>query len=155
MTIKIIDGCLLNAFGRGDIDVLAHCVNTKGVMGSGVAKLVKERYPVVFNRYKTVCDENFPEDLLGKVQLSHIGWESDNTRVANLFGQLNYGTDKRHGNYGAIASCLLKLSERVDTAYSIGIPYKMCSDRAGCQWDIILEMVEFYLKSHEVKIYKL
>lgn len=124
-------------------------------MGSGVAKLVKERYPVVFDRYKTVCNEYFPEDLLGKVQLTCVGWESDNKRVANLFGQLDYGTDKRHGNYGAIGSCLLKLSERIDTAHSIGIPFNMCSYRAGCQWEIILEIVEFYLKNHEVKIYKL
>jgi hypothetical protein len=31
----------------------------------------------------------------------------------------------------------------------------MGSDRAGGDWEIVLEMIEFYFKDHTVKIYKL
>ena len=42
-----------------------------------------------------------------------------------------------------------------DCATIIGFPFKMGSDRAKGDWDIVLEMIEFYFKDHNVKIYKL
>lgn len=42
---------------KGDIfesgaQVILHQVNCQGVMGSGVAKQVREKYPIVFEYYK-------------------------------------------------------------------------------------------------------
>ena len=37
-------------------DMICHQVNCMGVMGSGVAKQVKERYPKVFEEYVNWCN---------------------------------------------------------------------------------------------------
>lgn len=38
-----------------DIDALAHGVNCMGVMGAGIAVEFKQRWPVMFHRYRTAC----------------------------------------------------------------------------------------------------
>jgi hypothetical protein len=37
----------------------------------------------------------------------------------------------------------------------VGFPHKMGSDRAGGDWDIVLEMIKYYFKDHQVKVYRL
>ena len=36
-------------------NIIVHQTNCQGVMGSGIAKQVKERYPEVFNAYYHYC----------------------------------------------------------------------------------------------------
>ena len=47
-----------------DCDIIVHQVNCYGVMGSGIAKQVKERYPDVYDIYKSLCNNVVPEVLL-------------------------------------------------------------------------------------------
>lgn len=37
----------------------------------------------------------------------------------------------------------------------VGFPFKMGSDRAGGDWNIVLEMIDFHFQDNEVIIYKL
>ena len=64
-------------------DVICHQTNCQGVMGSGVAKQVREKYPQVYEQYKRVCASG--ERLLGRTQIVPI---SATQSIANLFGQL-------------------------------------------------------------------
>jgi hypothetical protein len=57
--------------------------------------------------------------------------------------------------YGAMGHALQYMSERVAEGEAIGFPYNMGCDRAGGDWGIVLEMIEFYFKDHQVKIYRL
>ena len=43
---------LLDALDRKEVDVIGHVVNCQGVMGGGIAKSIKERYPSVYEEYK-------------------------------------------------------------------------------------------------------
>jgi O-acetyl-ADP-ribose deacetylase (regulator of RNase III) len=43
-------------FEAEDLDAIAHGVNCKGVMGAGIAKEVRERYPWSFTDYRTMCE---------------------------------------------------------------------------------------------------
>lgn len=155
MTIKIIEGNLINAFGRGDVDVMCHCCNAQGKMNSGIAKSIRETYPLAYKRYMHFYNEG--KLNLGDVIGVNIGWESDNSIIYNMVGQEFYGYDgKRYLNYGAIAKCLQSVSERTNhVIHTIGFPYLMGCDRAGGDWDIVLGMIDFYFKNHKVKIYKL
>ena len=157
MTIEIVTGDLLAAFKTKEVDYIAHCVNAQGVFGSGVALQVKQQYPSVYGRYLIACDNEDDQILLlGKAQKVLVGWESEERAIFNLFGQLNYGTSKRQGNYGAIATCLLNMRKQITKSdIVVGFPYKMCSDRAGCDWNIILEMIEYFFSDVTVKVYKL
>lgn len=156
MTVKIISGNLLDAFDRGEVDVIGHVVNCQGVMGSGIAKSVRERYPQVYTDYREKCVfERDSANNLGSAQFVSVGGDHGSNRdVVNLFAQNYYGTDKRYLNYGALAQSLATMSIFY-WASSIGFPYKMGSDRAGGDFNIVLEMIEFYFKNNDVKIFKL
>lgn len=69
--------------------IMAHGVNCRGVMGAGLAKQIKNKFPKAFEKYEKKCRSTTPVELLGQCQLVEIdeGWY-----VANLFTQLSYGS---------------------------------------------------------------
>lgn len=156
MAIEIIKGDLLDAFDRGDVNVIGHVVNCQGVMGSGIAKTIKKRYPEVYEWYKCTVDDHdlFGTDPLGCVDVAPTG-DGTNRAVLNIYAQRHYGLDKRHLNYAALAEGLRYISALNPEHKVIGFPYKLGSDRAGGDWQIVLEMIEYYLENHTVKIYQL
>lgn len=125
-------------------DVIAHQVNCQGVMGSGVAKQIRDKWPNVYKEYCSYYlnkNDNIP-DLLGKCQLVEV---SDTQYVANLFGQQYYGkSGKRYTSYDAIYNALTSLAvQMLDNGMeSLAIPFKMSSDRGGADWDVILAMIQ-------------
>lgn len=153
MTIEIINGDLLDAFDKGEVNHIGHVTNCFGVMGSGIAKSVRERYPQVYEAYRELAFEfECGKDLLGVHQPVYL---STLRCVHNLHAQYAFGSVSRDLNYGALAFCLQQMSEEIVTRETIGFPYKLGSDRAKGDWNIVLEMIEFYFKYHNVKIYKL
>ena len=50
MSIYHVKGSLLDA----DVDYYCHQVNCQGRMGSGIAKAIKEKWPVVYSEYPEV-----------------------------------------------------------------------------------------------------
>lgn len=150
MTITYKNGNVVDALINGEIDALLHVCNNKGVMGSGIALQIKNRVPDAWHNY----------DLLPKFL---GGWtcgkvrHTDNT-VYNLVAQDGYGRGIRHLNYGALSSCLHDMAElfnETTPSFTIGLPYKMGADRAGGDWEIVLELIEYFLKDFNVVIYKL
>lgn len=95
--------------------LILHQVNCQGVMGSGIAKELRDTYPVVWQKYEQKCSASRIEDggdgsaLLGLVQLVPV---TDTLIVANLFGQLHYGRDatRRYTSYDALDDALKTLS---------------------------------------------
>lgn len=144
MAIIYKQGNVVDALINGDVDYIAHCCNAQGVMGSGVAKEIKERVPEAYLAYRR------SEMSLGDV--------SCDGGVYNLIAQLNYGYDgKRYVNYGALAACFVRMRMDLWVNDTIGIPYKMASDRAGGDWDVVLELIEHLVVPYvkDVVIYKL
>lgn len=41
-----------------DVQALAHGVNCSGVMGAGIAKPFKEKYPLMYEEYALMCERN-------------------------------------------------------------------------------------------------
>ena len=153
MTIQIIQGDLLEAFDKGEVDVIGHVVNCQGVMGSGIARSIRERYSQAHRAYKELHNEaDVSYDLLGHCQGVYL---STTRAVYNLHAQYEYGNPTRDLDYGALGKCLYEMAEDILPGDIIGFPYRMGSDRAKGDWSIVLEMIEFYFKEHDVKIYKL
>lgn len=148
MVIKFIKGNLLDA----QTDVIAHQVNCQGVMGSGVAKQIKEKWPNVFEEYKKYCYDIWSHQVLGSCLLVDI---NDNQHVANLFGQARYGRDgKRYTNYESLYESLERLvTQMIDiNKKSVAFPYKMSSDRGGADWNVVLAMIESVFRDTDVTI---
>lgn len=109
-------------FSTGDITtvtegVIVHGVNCQGKMNSGVAKTIRDKWPVVFDKYKQACDNhmNWPADLLGMVQPVKI--DGEKLVVANLFSQENYGYGgERYANVPAIRHGIMQIAHSVNYA---------------------------------------
>ena len=144
--MEIINGDLITAFKNGEINVLAHCCNRQNTFGSGIAKSIKERLPEVYK----ADTEWFKGSQITNVIMAFIG----NGKVYNLYGQEFYGYGKQV-NYGRLSQALYEMGKSLRIDDIIGIPYHMASDRAGGNWKVVLELVEWYLRNYEVRIYKL
>lgn len=149
--MKIIDADLFDT----DVDIIAHQVNCMGVMGSGVAAQVKALFPDVYVRYRTVCREIRPQNLLGMTQTVLIrGEEAKPFAIANLFAQLSFGRDKQQTNYAALESCLKDLANEMRRRgfRSVAVPYMMGCVRGGGDWSKVLNLLERELKDFDVLI---
>jgi O-acetyl-ADP-ribose deacetylase (regulator of RNase III) len=139
--IKTVEGDLLKA----QVGIIGHQVNCQGVMGSGIAKQIRAKWPAVYSQYYTfveyynIYDKHYtPSDsssLLGKCQIV----ETKDMLVANLFGQYNYGSDnKLYTSYTALNHSLEKLRDYAEVhKLTIGLPYKIGCDRGGGDWPTV------------------
>lgn len=146
MKIVNIDGNLLDT----DADVIMHQVNCKGAMNSGVAKAIREKWPIVYEKYKNACDTS-TSPLLGKI----LPVKVDNAVIVNLFAQFNYGYDgERYTSYDAIDTCLKKVAKfcAEKEVKSVALPYHMSCDRGGANWNIIMEMIKQHFNDLDITI---
>ena len=129
--------------------IIAHQCNGLGLMGSGIAKEVKERYPRVYEKYKKAIDDDLFK--LGGCQV--VDTDGNKTQyIANLCGQYNCGYDnKRYTSYDAIYSALEKLADYCvrKGIKSVAFPYKMSSVRGGASWDVIYAMIMDVFKNND------
>lgn len=124
--------------------ILCHQVNCQGVMGSGVAKVIRDKWPNVFADYLAYCDANSENgnktaNMLGDFQLVSV---DQNIWVGNLFAQDDFATQgsrpKVYTNYGAIQRGFEFLHQRlIGTTVPVYVPYLMGSDRGGGNWGIV------------------
>lgn len=138
--LKYVKGNILDA----PHGVICHQVNCQGVMGAGIAKSIKIKYPTVFLEYTKLVHAWGKQSCLGKCQI--IGIKSKTLFVANLFGQFFYGRDKRYTDYGAVSMALSSLSKwhtiNCHPDFPIFIPYKMGCANAGGDWKEMSNIIE-------------
>ena len=148
MEIKYFDGDVLTSTAP----IIMHQVNCKGAMNSGVAKAIKEKWPVVYDEYIRFY-QNIPTNmLLGTTQFVKIGADR---YVANLFAQEKYGYNgERYTSYDAIDKCLKSVAQNAENGKidRVAMPYKMSSDRGGADWDVILSLVNSAFKDTDITI---
>lgn len=80
MSMKHVKGDILTTPTQNEDTVICHQVNCCGVMGAGLAKQIRDKWPVVFDEYKKICGA----DKLGNSQTVQV---APQLYVANLFGQ--------------------------------------------------------------------
>lgn len=157
MNALLIDGDIcdihkLPCFNSNALNSVTHITNCRGVFGRGLALSIKNKYPIVFKEYKELCSKNTPKQLLGVLQPVRI---TDNHYICNLFGQLNYGTEKRQLNYEALYR---GLSVQADMAKNTPnaefyYPKNMGSGLAGGDWNIVISMINSLFGKLPNKVY--
>lgn len=151
--IKILDGDLLES----NADIIAHQVNCQGAFNSGVAKQVREKYPEVYMAYKNLCDaysDCKEQRLLGYCQIVRT---YDRKRVANLFGQLDYGYDgEQYTDIGALKSAMIDLRNTINPEdKTIAFPYGLGSVRGGAKWEDVYKIIEEVFAGFNIEIWRL
>lgn len=149
--MKMIDGDLL-AVDRGFI---LHQVNCLGVMGAGLAKQIKLKFPSVFETYHAVCQQKDPASQLGSILVVPA---TKDLHVVNLFGQINYGTDRKQTDYEAVRKALYKFVEYKevfdDNNWPVYVPMGMGCGLAGGDWDVVSSIVEHIIPDATVVRFK-
>ena len=147
---------------------ICHQVNCMGKMNSGVAKAIREKWPIVYYKYCEICEfwhtwarthcDKEPVNkainaLLGMAQLVPI---SETQTVINLFGQGIFGYDgNRYTSYDAFWTELGEIRKCVPIGSAIAFPKNVGSCRGGANWNVIKTMIAEALCDYDIYIYEL
>lgn len=119
--------------------VIIHQVNCQNKMGSGVAKALYEKYPLIKQRYHDYCEGNSPETLLGCTQYVKV---APNLMVVNSFTQLNYGYDgRKYTDEEELITNIRWVSSEAE-ANALGlvyVPYLIGCGLGGGNWETIYQ----------------
>lgn len=147
--IKEVNGNLLTYPG---LKVIGHQTNCLGIMGAGIAKQIKAKYPLVYHNYYKLCRASHGKNLLGTVQF--LKTDDGLQYVANMFGEYSFcesvapyedGGRPRHTDYDALKECLERLHIWMEKNNIVtgGIPYKLGCGLAGGDWDgVVYPMIK-------------
>ena len=129
-------------------DIIVHQVNCKGVMGAGLAKQVRDRYPSTYSAYRNFCTA-FGDDALGHV----LFVDEKDGLIANLFGQLGFGRGIMQTDYAALRmglDCIREAAEQKGQeqgrSYRVDIPYGLGCGLAGGNWNIVCQIIDEIFK---------
>lgn len=92
--------------------IIVHGCNCMGVMGSGIAKEVKDKYPKVFKNYSEHLKVHGTiSRALGTINSNTIREKYPKLIIVNAFTQLDYGRDKDkvYVDYEAISKCFTQI----------------------------------------------
>lgn len=134
--------------------VIVHGCNSHGIMGSGVAKRVKELYPEAYEKYRDYCKEmdlrQGKRYILGKV----IAAMSNNMLILNCITQMDYGNDgEKYVSYDAIDTSMMTIARKHDLD-NISMP-KIGAGLGGGNWNVIKEIINHRLKDKIVTVWEL
>lgn len=137
-------------YTTGDIftshmQVLVNPVNTVGVMGKGLAKQFKIRFPLMFEAYKVACDS---QDLaIGRLHL----YQADDKWVLNFPTKAHWRAQSRLEYIEAGLERFIKIY-REEGIHSIAFPMLGCG-LGGLDWEIeVKPLMERYLKDLDIPI---
>jgi len=157
MTIEFVNGDILKSYAN----IIVQSVNHKKVMGSGLAKQIRQKYPEILDGYSSVCEShNFKSIMRNGIVYWYYGEKEDGRiqYVASVFGQENYGTDRRHTNYFSLLNGLKTVFDFAETRIlSVAIPHGIGCGLGGGDWDVVLTLLRDVLKYYptlKVYIYK-
>lgn len=135
---------------EGAIIQQVNCVNK---MGSGLAKAIYTKWPVVKQEFHTQFIRSNCDGLLGHVHVIDVGEKI----IINAYSQFNCGRDgKRYTNYDAVRSCFTFALNEMDSRdiEEIAVPYLYGCGLGGGDWDVVYEIIDEILKDRAI-FYKL
>lgn len=143
--MKLHTGQILEEVTSG---LILQQVNAQGVMGSGFAKAIREKWPVVWEVYSNTVgpaysQKNSGRDLLGKVIIVEVG---PSLYIANIVGQQFFGREnKRYTSYDALDLGLAEIARlNNDDRLEIHYPPIGCG-LGGGKWPIVAQIIEEHL----------
>lgn len=146
--IRYVTGNLLDS----NMQAIAHGCNCQGVMGAGIAKQIRDRWPNVYEIYRLKHDKMGLE--LGSILPVRT---LDDRLVINCMTQSGYGSsNQQHVDYDAIASCMAAMNDRAETwgVTEIGMP-RIGAGLGGGDWERIEDIIVRSARSFIPVVYTL
>ena len=150
-------GNLLNS----GCNIICHQVNCQGVMGSGIALEIRNRFPEAYATFrKTFLNGG---NKLGAIDIVYETQDNKGIYICNMYAQAHYlPRGVNHTDYIAFRTCLQKLKDGInqqfkDATIRIGFPFKIGCGLGGGNWNIVSKIIEeeFSDDNYHVEIWKL
>lgn len=140
--LKVINKDILTV----EAGIICHQVNCQGVMGSGIAKSIRDKWPIVYESYLSWCKLGKPSDLLGNLMIVPV---AKDLRIANIFGQYNYGRSSlQYTDYFAVEKAFKELCTwNLGKVNKVYIPFNMGCGLANGKWETYEPIIEKYIPS--------
>lgn len=125
---------------------IVHGCNAQGVMGSGVAKLIRDRYPQAYEEYNAAYREQGNHLFLGQT----IWVNTAPHAIINAVTQDRYGRDENvvYADYDGIRKAFQSINEAAvlgkpgfDEVTAVALPL-IGAGLANGRWSIISEIIE-------------
>lgn len=160
---------LIKEYIKGDLlshrGPIAHGCNAQGVMASGVAKAIRDKFPGAFAIYRDEYQRNHDFLDLGTFTVYKELSDSSTAIIYNLVTQRFYGRDpnRRYVSYDAIADVFTRLNERYPQDFAhidllrgcaLGIP-KIGAGLGNGSWDVIEAIINDVTPNLDIWVYEL
>lgn len=114
--------------------IIAHQVNMVGVMGAGLAKKIREKWPIAYSLYK------MRGLRLGECQVVEV---SPGLHIANLCAQSGFGGGQCWTDYDALRWGMATLSVFAkERCLQVYLPHGIGCGLAGGDWEIVSGIIE-------------
>lgn len=152
--LKIIDGNLLDF--PNDINFIAHSCNTQNIMGAGLARQIKDRYPMAYEADRHAMYE----DQVGLGSFSFAWTDATQSKgIYNMYTQDRIG-GQRAVDYEGFYLTLENVANHIEwqdehngTTSTFGLPWMISCGLAGGSWGIIFSMLNYILVDRRFKTY--
>lgn len=121
--------------------IICQQVNCQNRMGSGLAKAIMDKYPIVAESYHKTFHNHTKEELFGTYQIVKI---SDSLYVANIYSQFDCGNAFQTGRIYTDAEKLISGIMTIADTYAgieVYIPVKIGCGLGGEDWDRISAII--------------
>lgn|ERR1035437_1538462 len=125
-----------------------NCFHTQG---SGIAKVIRAKYPSVYNA-DVKSGAKGDSKRLGTFSVVEV---LPNKFCFGLYGQYNYGAMARFTSYDAIDRGLRKIEAYASENYlsTLGLPKNMGCTRGGGSWRIVRAIIEDVFNGSPIELY--
>ena len=136
--MKHTKGDALKVFEESQSAVLIHQVNCQGVMGGGIAKQIRDKYPMHYADYEECISHFGGDEMFGEYFFTVV---NPTRSIVGLFSQFDYGTDTRHTNYAAFTKAICEMIDWLTDGVDIIIPKYIGCGLGGGDWNIIEQIL--------------
>lgn len=149
-------GDIMSPNRTGHEVLVCHQVNCMGVMGAGLAKQLRDLFPLMYRSYKMTCDNaKDRRSLLGKTDSCSVNYRGYDYTIVSIFGQERYGRGSCFTDYDALRKAFQTIRGMASpvparAATRVRIPYRMGCGLAGGDWNIVMSIIQEELLDHDI-----
>lgn len=148
--MKIIKGDLIELAKNGEFDVIVHGCNCFCSMGRGIAKSVREQFPLAFEA--DLKTQKADRSKMGSCSYATFQFENQELTVINAYTQYHWNGDGVEvlADYDAIRRCMQWIKVNF-SGKRIGVP-KIGAGLARGDWGIISKILDEELDGEDLTL---
>lgn len=150
MSVEIFKGNIFDCPAQ----IIFHVCNIQVVMGTGIAKEIKNKYPRAWNSDQMTGRDDVKK--LSEFSLAMRGPDQKQT-VLNLYAMRYYGRESRKLNYEYFYTGLTKIKHWITKMgienEGLAFAYGSGCQNAGGDWQIVEAMLKSVFENSNIKLY--